>query len=259
MIKGYIHSLESFGTVDGPGTRFVVFLQGCNLRCKYCHNPDTWKLNETTKNVTKQMTALEILQEYENVKEFVKGGITVTGGEPLLQLPFLIELSKELKKRKIHFCIDTSGGVYNPASKRQMQLFDELFANVDLVLLDIKHIDSEEHRKLVGIKNKRVLDFAKYLSDNKIPVWIRHVLIENITMNDKYLYQLGEFIATLENVQGIEVLPYHKMAINKYERLGMEYELKDLRATTDEEAKRAREIILYARQQTLKVKENEKI
>ncbi len=249
MKKAYVHSLESFGTVDGPGTRFVVFLKGCNLRCKFCHNPDTWKLDGA-----KEMTAEEILHEYEKVKEFITGGITVTGGEPLLQLDFLIEFSKLAKERGIHMCIDTSGGVYNPQNTRQDARLRELFENIDLVMLDIKHIDSVGHRELVGIKNERVLQFAKFLDSIGQEMWIRHVLVPTITLDDKLLYRLGMFIGELEHVIGIEVLPYHTMALVKYEQLHYDYPLKGIRPAEKEEAERARQIILLARKQVQEAK-----
>ncbi len=243
MEKAFVHSLESFGTVDGPGTRFVVFLKGCNLRCKFCHNPDTWKVDGA-----REMTVDQILTEYEKVAEFTTGGITVTGGEPLLQLPFLIEFCKEAKKRGIHTCIDTSGGVYNAQNTRQDAMLKQLFENVDLVMLDIKHIDSDGHKELVGIRNERVLAFAKFLDSIGQDMWIRHVLVPGITLNDSYLIKLGLFIGELENVSGIEVLPYHTMALVKYEKMNYDYPLKDVRPATKEEAERARKIILLARE-----------
>ncbi len=244
MKKAFVHSIESFGTVDGPGTRFVIFLKGCNLRCQFCHNPDTWKLDGA-----KEMSVDEILAKYEKVKEFITGGITITGGEPLLQLEFLIDFAQEAKKRNIHMCIDTSGGIYNPQNKRQIKLLEQLFMYVDLVMLDIKHIESQEHKKLVGIKNDRVLEFAKFLDGLNQEMWIRHVLIPGITTNDKLLYKLGMFIGSLKNVIGIEVLPYHTMAVVKYEKLNYDYPLKDVRPATDEEASRARNIILLGRKE----------
>ncbi len=242
MEKAFLHSIESFGTVDGPGTRFVIFLSGCNLRCKYCHNPDTWKMNDG-----KEATVEELLEKYDKVKEFITGGITISGGDPLLQLPFLVEFTKEAKKRGIHICIDTSGGIYNPLNKERMALLDELIQNVDLFLLDIKHIDDEEHKKLTGISNVPVLGFARYLSEKHVPVWIRHVLVPTITLNDKYLYRLGTFLKELKNINGIEVLPYHTMAVPKYQSMKMKYPLEGVRAATEEEAVRARKIILMAR------------
>lgn len=238
---GKIHSIESFGTVDGPGTRFVVFLKGCNLRCQYCHNPDTWKMHGAI-----EMTAEEIIAKYMKVAEFVQGGITVTGGDPLLQMEFLIELLTLAKENNIHTAVDTSGGVFNPKSPRFMEQMGRLIQVTDLFLLDIKHIDNEEHIKLTGISNKPVLAFARYLSENDIDVWIRHVIIETITLNDQYLYQLGLFLRELNNIKGLEILPYHTMAIPKYEQLGMKYPLLGIKPTSKEQAKRARKIILYA-------------
>lgn len=247
MLEGYIHSLESFGTVDGPGTRFVVFFQGCNLRCQYCHNPDTWEVNCSTK-----MTAEQILSEYKQVSEFITGGITVTGGDPLLQLPFLVELLTLAKSRGINTCVDTSGGLYSPKNQRQAALLEKLLEVTDLFLLDIKHIDNAEHKKLTGVHNEKILAFARYLSDNNARVWIRHVVIPTITLNDNYLYKLGEFLAELTNIDGIEILPYHTMALPKYESMNIEYPLKGIPAATKAEAERARKIVLLARQNKLK-------
>ena len=236
---GNIHSLESCGTVDGPGIRFVVFVQGCPMRCLYCHNPDTWDFN-----VNKKMSVDEILTKYENVKEFLKnGGLTVTGGEPLAQIDFVIELFKRAKQRNIHTALDTSGVTFNPYDTTKI---DELLKYTDLVMLDIKHIDSNEHNKLTGHPNKNILEFAKYLSDNKIPVWIRHVVVPTITYNKKYLKQLGEFLATLNNIQALDVLPYHDLAIPKYENLGLEYHLRGIPPLTKEEAMDARNTIFDA-------------
>ena len=231
-----IHSIETCGTVDGPGVRFVVFMQGCPMRCLYCHNPDTWGINDN-----KKLTVTQILKQYDGVKEFCKGGITVTGGEPLLQLDFVIELSKNAKEKGIHTCLDTSGIMFDATYK-----YDKLIKYIDLVLLDIKHIDDCEHKKLTGHSNKNILEFAKYLSDNKVPVWIRHVVVPEITFNEKYLYELGRFLKTLKNIEGLDVLPYHNMAINKYENLGIDYPLKNVKPLTKEETIKARDIILKA-------------
>ena len=236
-IKGNIHSIESCGTVDGPGIRFVIFLQGCPLRCKYCHNPDTWNAE-----TNKLMTVDELMQKYDGVKEFVQsGGITVTGGEPLLQIDFVIEFFKEAKSREIHTALDTSGILFNPDNTEKI---DELLRYTDLVLLDIKHIDDVEHKKLTGSSNKNVLAFAKYLSEKQIPVWIRHVVVKEITLNEKYLKELGGFLATLNNVKALDILPYHNMAVPKYEALGIDYSLKNVPPTTKEEAIWARDVIL---------------
>lgn len=236
-IKGNIHSIETCGTVDGPGIRFVIFMQGCPLRCQYCHNPDTWQTD-----TNKLMTADEIMQKYDGVKEFVRsGGITVTGGEPLLQIDFVTELFKVAKAHGIHTALDTSGIIFNPENTENI---NNLLKYTDLVLLDIKHIDDEEHKKLTGASNKNILAFAQYLSEKQIPVWIRHVVVKDITLNEKYLKELGKFLATLNNIKALDILPYHNMAIPKYESLGINYPLKNTPPTSKEEAINARNIIL---------------
>ncbi len=233
---GNIHSIETCGTVDGPGIRFVVFMQGCPLRCLYCHNPDTWNTS-----INQQMTVDEILNQFDGVKEFVKGGLTVTGGEPLLQIDFVIELFKCAQEKNIHTALDTSGILFDGSKK-----FDELIKYTNLVLLDIKHIDNIEHKKLTLHSNKNVLEFAKYLDKNNVPVWIRHVVVPDITYKREYLEALGKFIKTLKNVKKLEILPYHNMAIKKYENLGIDYKLKDTLPLTKEEGIKAKEIILNA-------------
>ena len=238
-IFGNIHSIESCGTVDGPGIRFVVFMQGCPMRCLYCHNPDTWGVNDN-----KIMSINEIFAKYDGVKEFCKGGITVTGGEPLLQIAFVTELFKEAKRRNIHTALDTSGVTFSSSAKSSDRVLDELLKYTDLVLLDIKHIDDEEHKKLTGHSNKNILAFAKYLSDKEIPMWVRHVVVPNITFNEKYLKELGGFLKTLKNIKALDVLPYHNMAIPKYKSLGIGYPLKDTQPLTKEEAIQARNWIL---------------
>lgn len=235
-ILGNIHSLESCGTVDGPGIRFVVFMQGCPLRCKYCHNPDSWRVG-----VNKNFSVLEILEKYNGVKEFCKGGITVTGGEPLMQMDFVTALFKTAKEQGIHTALDTSGVLFNRANTEKI---DELLEFTDLVLLDIKHIDNEEHKKLTGLPNVNILDFAKYLSEIGKPMWVRHVVVPGITFNPEYLKQLGSFLATLKNIKALDVLPYHDMAIPKYENLGIDYPLKGVPPLTKEQALEARGYIL---------------
>lgn len=236
---GNIHSIESCGTVDGPGIRFVVFVQGCPMRCLYCHNPDTWDFN-----VNKKMSVDEILSKYDSVKEFLKnGGLTVTGGEPLAQIDFVTELFRRAKLKNIHTALDTSGVTFNLQDTSKI---DELLKYTDLVMLDIKHIDPNEHNKLTGHPNKNILEFATYLSDMKIPVWIRHVVVPTITYNKKYLKQLGEFLATLNNIQALDVLPYHDLAIPKYESLGLEYHLRGIPPLTKEQALDARNTIFDA-------------
>ena len=235
-IFGNIHSIESCGTVDGPGVRFVVFLQGCPMRCQYCHNPDTWELKDNNKKSISQ-----ILEQYNNVKEFCKGGITVTGGEPLLQMDFVTELFKQAKEMNIHTALDTSGITFNLADT---QKFDNLMQYTDLVLLDIKHINDKEHKKLTGHSNKNVLEFAKYLSDKNKPIWLRHVVVPEITFNKAYLNELGNFMATLKNIIALDVLPYHDMAKPKYKSLNIKYLLENTPSLTKEQAIEARNYIL---------------
>lgn len=243
-VLGNIHSLESCGTVDGPGIRFVVFTQGCPLRCKYCHNPDTWSTN-----TNKEMSVDEILEKYDGVKEFLQnGGLTVTGGEPLLQTEFVTALFKSAKSRKIHTALDTSGILFN---RNNTSKIDELLLYTDLVLLDIKHINNEEHKKLTGLPNTNVLDFAKYLSEKSIPVWIRHVVVPEITFDEKYLKELGQFLSMLKNIEALDVLPYHDMAVPKYENLKIDYPLKDIKPLTKQEAIQARNWIIDGVKQSI--------
>lgn len=237
MIKGLIHSIESFGTVDGPGVRYVVFLKGCPLRCAYCHNPDTWDNQGAL-----EMTAKEVLDGYFKNKEFYKnGGITVTGGEPLVQIDFLTELFKMAKEENIHTAIDTSGITFSESNKDK---FDNLMQYTDLVMLDIKHIDDEKHISLTGASNKNVLEFARYTEKKGALLWIRHVVVPNLTDGYDDLYNLGKFIKTLKNVKGLDVLPYHSMGVKKYEEMGLSYKLKDTPPLSADDVVKAREIIL---------------
>ena len=220
---GRIHSLESFGAVDGPGVRFVVFMQGCALRCKYCHNPDTWCLNGGT-----EYTPSAVLERMtRNITFYKTGGLTVTGGEPLLQADFVSELFALAKAQKIHTCLDTSGITFDAKNEHRVAQIDSLLNSCDLVLLDIKHSDENEHIELTGASLNNPLDFAKHLCKRKTPVWIRHVIVPGITDNEQHLTKLGSIIAELDNVEKIELLPYHTMGIPKYERLGIDYVLKD--------------------------------
>ena len=224
-MKGRIHSLESFGTVDGPGVRYVVFVQACPMRCAYCHNPDTWDMNGGT-----EMEPSEIITNYERNKPFYReGGITVTGGEPLMQIDFLLELFTLAKKKGIHTCIDTSGIAYNPNGNPDwLEKMDALCQVTDLFMLDIKHIDPEKHLELVKQPNENILAFAEYLDKMNADLWIRHVVVPGITDDPIYLHKLGLFIGGLNNLKALDVLPYHTMGKSKYEKLGMEYPLKDV-------------------------------
>ncbi len=229
-----VHSIESFGTVDGPGIRFVLFLQGCHLQCKYCHNRDTWNINGGDYKSLDDIFAK--ISRYKNYI-YKDGGVTVTGGEPLLQAKFLIELFKKLKKAKIHTCIDTSGMVALTDDIKK------LLTLTDLVLLDIKHIDDEKCKKLVGKSNKLELEFAKYLSDNNIKMWIRQVLIPEYTDDENDLKKLKDFISSLNNVEKVEILPYHDMGKYKWKNLNCRYELENVRPATDSDIEKAKKIL----------------
>lgn len=238
-LKGHIHSTESFGTVDGPGVRYVVFFQGCPMRCLYCHNPDTWKPGEGI-----EMTVEEILREYKRNEVFYKnGGITATGGEPLMQLPFLTELFREAKKQGIHTCLDTSGIMYR---KERQKEFEKLFQVLDLVLLDFKHSNEESHKDLTGLSQKHVLEFARVLDEASIPVIVRHVVVPGITDYEEHLKELGRILAGYKNLKGLEILPYHTMGRAKYEKMGIPYPLDQIENMDAEKAKEARQIILKA-------------
>lgn len=238
---GRIHSIETFGTVDGPGVRYVIFVQGCPMRCQYCHNPDTWDMQAGTPREVD-----DLLEDYEKYRPYLtNGGLTVTGGEPLMQIDFLIELFRKAKAKNIHTCIDSSGVTFNRNNEKFMEKLDELLKYTDLIMLDIKHIDDEQHKVLTGHSNAHILDFARYLNEQDFPIWIRHVTVPGITYKSEYLQQLGSFLGELDNVKALDVLPYHTMGVPKYEALGIEYPLKDVPALEKAEAAKARDIILY--------------
>lgn len=274
QVLGYVHSTESFGAVDGPGIRFVVFLQGCKMRCKYCHNPETWNLvtdysrlysddvsdeekAELSKKIEENIKLLkdkgvkveartpeDLLKQALRYKPYWKngGGITVSGGEALLQMDFLIEFFKLAKAQGIHTTIDTAG---NPFTREEpfFSKFNELMALTDLFLLDIKQINDDKHRELTGFSNSNILDLAKYLSDNGKHMWIRHVLVPTVTTDEDDLKKTKEFIDTLKTVDKVEVLPYHKLGITEWERLGIPYKLEGIDPPTDEQQKLAKSIL----------------
>lgn len=229
-MQGRIHSTDSFGSVDGPGVRFLIFTQGCAMRCRYCHNADTWSKDGGT-----LMTADELLDKAERYRAYwgTEGGITVSGGEPLLQIDFLLELFEKAKARGINTCIDTAGQPFREAEPF-FSKFQRLCELTDLFLADIKHIDPQEHLNLTGVKNDNILAMLRYLSEIGKPVWIRHVLVPGITDSDGYLRRTRAFIETLRNVQRIEVLPYHSMGAYKWDKLGLDYTLKDIQPPTAE-------------------------
>ena len=238
-ILGRIHSVESFGSADGPGIRYIVFLQGCNMRCKYCHNPDTWKFEGG-----QLLPAQEVLQKAIRYKAYWKnnGGITVSGGEALLQIDFVLELFKLAKEKGISTCLDTSGSAFTRQGSFYAK-FEELMKITDVFLLDIKHIDDEKHRNLTGRTNANILDMAKCLSEHGKKIWIRHVLVPQITDDDEYLKQLRAFIDTLKTVERVEVLPYHTLGVFKWENLNIPYELKDIEPPTTERIENAKKIL----------------
>lgn len=233
-MTGYIHSFESFGTVDGPGIRFVIFMQGCPMRCLYCHNPDTWGAGGTP------YTAEEVAKNALRYKNYFTGGggVTVTGGEPLLQIKFVTELFSVLRKQGVHVALDTSGITFDGGSE-----YERLLDVTDLVLLDIKHIDNDTHLRLTGRPNENALKFAKFVSDRGVDLWIRHVLLEGYTDDDDSLKRLKEFIKTLKTVKKVEVLPYHTMGEEKYKKLGLDYKLKGVSPPPRERIENARRIL----------------
>lgn len=234
-----VHSIETFGSVDGPGIRLVVFLQGCPMRCAYCHNPDTWKQTGGTK-----MSAQAILELYQRNKAFYeKGGLTVSGGEPLLQIDFLIELFTLAKKQAIHTALDTSGITFD---ENHHQKIDELMIQTDLVLLDLKQINPQRHQSLTTHSNQNILNFARYLNRMNKEVWVRHVYINQAYESDQDLTDLGHFIAPLRNITHLDILPYHTMGNVKYTQLGIVNPMQDHEPTSKTAALHAKQIILKA-------------
>lgn len=234
MTKGRIHSVETFGTVDGPGIRYIIFTQGCPLRCKYCHNRDTWN-----PSYGRDCSVKELIEDIKKYKPFMtasNGGLTISGGEPTLQLDFLLEILKEAKSLGIHTCIDTSGFV-------NVEKVDPILEFVDLVLLDIKHIDSDKCLELTGCDNKNTLTLAEHLSDRNIPVWIRQVLVPGITDDEADLNKLGSFVSELNNVERFELLPYHTMGVHKWKTMNDDYKLGDVPDATIDDVNRATAIL----------------
>jgi len=236
-MEGKIHSVETFGTVDGPGIRYVVFMQGCLFRCKYCHNPDTWNLNggET-------QTVDNLIEDIMKYKRYIQG-ITVSGGEPLLQIDFVIELFKKVKENKLDTCLDTAGYLFDSNNDEFFNKLNNLLEVTDLVMLDVKHINEQKHKDLTGFTNKNVLEFAKYLSKINKKTWLRYVLVPTINDDEETLNQWYSYMKSMNNVEKIEVLPYHKLAIEKYKNLGIEYQLQDILEPTKEQIKKAKEIL----------------
>ena len=232
-ITGRIHSFESFSTLDGPGIRYVIFLQGCPLRCKYCHNRDTRDVN-----LGEEYTVDEVVEKVENYKEYMgaNGGVTVSGGEPLLQIDFVIEFFKRLKEKNIHTAIDTSGFI-------DISKLKDLLKFTDLVILDLKEMDNDVHKDLIGVSNEKILKFAKHLSDNNVSMWIRHVLVPGITDKNEHLNKLKEFIQTLKSVEKVEVLGYHWLGKEKWELMGEKHPLDGVREASISDVSKAEKIL----------------
>ncbi len=234
MLKGKIHSFESFGTVDGPGIRFVVFMQGCPFKCLYCHNPDSWDALGGT-----EYTVAEVLEKAKRYKPYFEksgGGITVSGGEPLMQVDFVTELFRRCKEEGIHTALDTNG--YACGAKR-----DTLLEYTDLVLLDIKHMNNTVHRVLTGFSNDSTLGFAQHLDHKNIPIWLRYVVVPGLTDDEINIRKLKAFIDGLTNIEKIELLPFHKMGEYKWKELNLDYTLSDTLEATVEDMERIRKIV----------------
>lgn len=231
-MKGYIHSFESFGTKDGPGIRYVLFMQGCPLRCLFCHNPDTWGMNEKKY----ELTPNEVFSEIVKVKSFIKnGGVTVSGGEPLLQTEFIKELFELCKKDGIHAAIDTSGYILNDRVK-------DVLNDTDLILLDIKHINPEKYKELTSKPLQPTLDFMEYLAEIEKPVWLRYVLIPDFTDNEEDLNNWAKYVSRFNNVERVDILPFHQMGLHKWEQIGKEYKLKGIQPPSNDDLKKVEKI-----------------
>ncbi len=236
---GYVHSLESFGSADGPGVRYIIFLSGCNMRCQFCHNPDTWDIK-----AGKEYTASQLLKIANRYRPYwgSEGGITVSGGEPLLQIDFLLELFQKAKEMGIHTTLDTSGNPFTTEEPFYLK-WKELMKVTDLVMLDIKHIDEEQHKILTGKTGKNILEMARQMSEMGQPMWIRHVLVPERNDTDEYLHRLADFIKTLKTVERVEVLPYHTLGVFKWENLGIPYKLEGIDPPTAERVENAKRIL----------------
>lgn len=236
---GRVHSFESFALVDGPGVRFCVFLQGCNMRCQYCHNPETWN-----KEVGEEWTPEELFKKVYRYKNYwgKDGGITVSGGESLLQLEFVTEFFEIAKEKGVHTAIDTSGNPFS-MEPEYLEKFDKLMEVTDLFILDLKEMDDEKHKKLTGCTNQNIIALARYLSNHGKDMWIRHVLVPGLTDDEEGLVALRDFVAELKTVTRVEILPYHTLGLFKWEKLGIKYPLDGVMTPTDEEVKRAEHIL----------------
>ena len=239
-MEGRVSSVQSMGAVDGPGLRYVVFLQGCPLRCTYCHNPETWDLTGGT-----PYTAEDLCKTILRYRPYFgeNGGVTVSGGEPLLQLDFVSEVFRLARAKKVQTALDTSAQPFAPDNAEWMARFDRLLENTDLVILDLKEIDDEKHKKLTGHSNKNILAMAQYVAARGVDLWIRHVLVPGLTDDADGLRQLDAFIKTLPTVRRVEILPYHTLGLFKWQNLGIPYPLDGVRVPTAEEVETAEQLL----------------
>ncbi|MBV1841626.1 pyruvate formate lyase 1-activating protein [Photobacterium ganghwense] len=235
-VKGRIHSFESCGTVDGPGIRFIVFMQGCLMRCQYCHNRDTWDLHEG-----KEITVDELMTEARSYRHFMNasgGGVTASGGEAMLQPEFIRDFFRAAQAEGIHTCLDTNGYI-----RKHSQVIDDVLDATDLVMLDLKHLDDGIHQNLVGVPNKRVLDFARYLQQRGQKTWIRYVVVPGFTDDERSARLLGEFIQDMDNIEKVELLPYHQLGAHKWEAMGLEYPLAGVNPPSKEVMENVKAVI----------------
>ncbi|WP_299788563.1 pyruvate formate lyase 1-activating protein [uncultured Shewanella sp.] len=238
-VKGRIHSLESFGTVDGPGIRFITFMQGCLMRCQYCHNRDTWDLHGG-----REIEVDELMKQIISYRPFLEasgGGVTASGGEAILQPEFVAALFKACRKEGIHTCLDTNGFV-----RKHTPIIDELLDNTDLVLLDIKHIDDKRHIDLTKVSNHRTLQFAQYLNKRQQKTWVRYVVVGGYTDDLEAAKKLAEFVKPMKNVEKVELLPYHELGKHKWEAMGEEYELNDISPPSSETMEKIKQVFTDA-------------
>ena len=251
-MTGNIHSIITGSTVDGPGTRYVVFLKGCPLRCLYCHNPDTWDGRGG-----KEMTVAEIMADMRSYLPFMKrGGLTVSGGEPLVQIDFVTELFAAAKQLGVQTALDTTGYLFKKDVPEIYAKYEKLAEVTDLVLLDLKAIDPKMHEELTGVKQDTIIDFYKYLDEKNIPIWVRHVIVPGYTFDPELLAKSGRFLAHFKNVKAVDILPYHDMAKPKYKEMGIDYVLKDVKPLTGEDGHSARDMVVNAmREERLRMKE----
>lgn len=234
-VQGYVHSVETGGMVDGPGIRYVLFFSGCNLRCKYCHNPDTWKLRDG--KLTCVADVIHDIRKYQSYLHFSGGGVTITGGEPLMQSQFLIELLKACKNEKLHTALDTAGYVSPEIAAQVLQ-------HTDLLLLDLKAFNPTVYKELTGVELAPTLELLRLSQDMGVPIWIRFVLVPGLTDNEDDLRAMADFLHQFPHIEKIEVLPFHKLGEFKWAELGLPYTLADVEPPSEAALAQARELLV---------------